>query len=105
MKRFFRLLGLALLLVLMVAIGYVVVTFPPIMAGMAAKTICSCVFVSGRTPQSVRDKELKVFPGLSSASIDVNEQEQSVEAHILWRTSKAIFRNGLGCTLLAERSE
>jgi CubicO group peptidase (beta-lactamase class C family) len=105
MKRFLKFLGLALLLVVLTAIGYVVATFPPIMAGMAAKTMCSCVFVSQRTPQSVRDKELKVFPGLSGSSIDINEQEQWVESHILWKTSKAIFRKGYGCTLLADRSE
>jgi hypothetical protein len=50
------------------ALAYVVTTFPPVMAGMAAKTMCSCVFVTGRDPQSVRDKELKVFPGLSNSS-------------------------------------
>lgn len=105
MKKVFKLLGFALLLIVAIVVGYVAITFPPVMAGMAAKTMCSCVFVSGRSPQSVRDKELQVFPGLAEASIDVNEQDQTVEARILWRTSKAIFRKGLGCTLLAERSE
>lgn len=75
------------------------------MAGMAAKTVCSCVFVSGRTPESVREKELTVFPGLSSARMDVNTKDSTVSASILFTTRKAIFRKGLGCTLLAERSE
>ncbi|HTF21575.1 MAG TPA: serine hydrolase [Chryseolinea sp.] len=105
MKRLFKFAGLALLVIFLIVIGFLAVTFPPIMAGMAAKTMCSCVFVSQRSPQSVRDKELKVFPGLSGASIDVHEQERTVEAHILWKTSKAIYRDGLGCTLLSERSE
>jgi CubicO group peptidase (beta-lactamase class C family) len=105
MKRILKFLGIILLLTVVVALTYVGITFPPIMAGMAAKTMCSCVFVSGRSPQSVRDKELRVFPGLSGASIDVNEEDKTVTAHIMWRSSKAIFRNGLGCTLMAERSE
>ena len=105
MKKIIKYAGLTVLLLLLVAIGYLIATFPPIMAGMAAKTMCSCVFVSQRSPQSVRNKELQVFPGLSSASIDIHEQERTVEAHILWKTSKAIYREGLGCTLLAELSE
>lgn len=105
LRKILKSAGALLLLLLLFAIGYVLITFPPIMAGMAAKTMCSCVFVSQRTQQSVRDKELKVFPGLSDADIDVDEQQQSVEAHVLWKTSKAIYREGLGCTLLAERSE
>jgi CubicO group peptidase (beta-lactamase class C family) len=105
MKRVIKYVGLTVLTLLLAAISYLIITFPPIMAGMAAKTMCSCVFVSDRSPQSVRDKELKVFPGLSGASIDIDEKERTVEAHILWKTSKAIYREGLGCTLLAELTE
>ena len=74
------------------------------MAGMAAKTMCSCVFLTGRDPQSVKDKELQVFPGLSSAAIDVHA-DSTVTATVFWKTSKAIFRKNLGCTLLAEQTE
>jgi len=105
MKRFFKFLAYLLVILVTLAIGYVMITFPPIMAGMAAKTMCSCVFVSNRSEQSVRDKELKVFPGLSEADIQVNSADRTVEAHVLWKSSKAIFRDRLGCTLLAERSE
>ena len=104
MKKIFRIFLLTIAAVIVVALAYVVITFPPVMAGMAAKTICSCVFLTGRDPQSVRDKELQVFPGLSSAPIDVNA-DSTVTATVFWKTSKAIFRKGLGCTLLAEQSE
>jgi CubicO group peptidase (beta-lactamase class C family) len=83
---------------------YVAATFPPIMAGMVAKTMCSCVFVMGRSPDSVNEKELSVFPGLSSARVEFVDSS-SVTAHILWASKKAIYRRGLGCTLLSERSE
>jgi hypothetical protein len=104
MKKFFKIFLLTLAAAIVVAIAYIFITFPPVMAGMAAKTMCSCVFLTGRDPQSVRDKELRVFPGLSSASIDVNA-DSTVTATVFWKTSKAIFRKGLGCTLLADQPE
>ena len=105
MKRFFKILSLSLLGLLLLTLIYVFITFPPVMAGMAAKTMCSCVYVSARTPQSVKEKELRVFPGLSSSTILVNDEDSSVTATVFWKTSKAIFRKGLGCTLLAQQSE
>ncbi len=104
MKRILKWMFFVVVGLILAALAYVVTTFPPVMAGMAAKTMCSCVFVMGRDPQSVRDKELKVFPGLSNSSIDIHE-DSSVTATVLWKSSKAIFRRGLGCTLLADQSE
>jgi CubicO group peptidase (beta-lactamase class C family) len=99
-RYFFYLIGISLA----AAILYLAITFPPIMAGMAAKTMCSCVFVMGRTPESVVQKELSVFPGLSKAGIEFKDSS-AVTARVLWSVSKAIYRKGQGCTLLAERSE
>jgi CubicO group peptidase (beta-lactamase class C family) len=104
MKKIFKIFLLTIAAVIIVVLAYILITFPPVMAGMAAKTMCSCVFLTGRDPQSVRDKELQVFPGLSSASIDVNA-DSTVTATVFWKTSKAIYRKGLGCTLLAEQPE
>lgn len=75
------------------------------MSGMAAKTMCSCVYALGRTPESVVEKELSVFPGLSKATIEFKDDSTSVTAKIWWSESKAIYRKGLGCTLIAEQSE
>jgi CubicO group peptidase (beta-lactamase class C family) len=104
MKRIFWIVTLALLGILISLIAFVMVTFPPIMTGMAAKTVCSCVFVAGRTPESVVEKELQVFPGVSKAWIELTE-DSSVFATLLGTTSQAIYRKGLGCTLLAEAGE
>jgi CubicO group peptidase (beta-lactamase class C family) len=101
MKRIFRILALILLGIVVLSIAFVLVTFPSIMTGMAAKTMCSCVFVAGRTPESVVEKELQVFPGVSKAKIEFTE-DSIVSATLLGTTSTAIFRKGLGCTLLAE---
>src|SRR5688572_18545823 len=104
MKKFFKIILLTFLAAVLGALGYIFITFPPVMAGMAAKTMCSCIFVMGRDQQSVRDKELQVFPALSTAAIEV-AKDSTVVATVFWKTSKAIFRKGLGCTLLAEQSE
>ncbi len=98
-------IGFLISIAIAAALIYMFVTFPPIMAGIAAKTMCSCVFVMNREPQSVKDKELSVFPGLSRAAIEIDQPSQTVSASVLGRKGKAIFRPGLGCTMLAEASE
>lgn len=97
--------GLYLFLALfLVVASYLAIKFPPILAGMASKTMCSCVYVMGRTPESVVEKELSVFPGLDRAEFEFIDSTV-VKATFAWRTRTSIFRKGLGCTLLAERSE
>ena len=105
MKKFLRWLLLGLALMIVVFVIYVLVTFPPIMGGMAAKVMCSCVYVTGRSPESVTKEELQVFPGLDKIALDINNHDSTVIARLLWHRSKAIYRKGLGCTLLSEASE
>src|SRR5687768_7425391 len=102
MKKFAKGLLITLILIIVLFLIYVLVTFPPIMRGMAAKTMCSCVYVTGRSPESVIRKELQVFPGLADIDLEITSRDSTVTATILWKTSKAIYRKGLGCTLLAE---
>ncbi|MDH4089646.1 MAG: beta-lactamase family protein [Cyclobacteriaceae bacterium] len=105
MRKSFKIVALVLLSLAIVFLAFAYVTFPPVMSGMAAKTMCSCVYVTGRTPESVKERELQVFPGLASATFDINDSDSTVTAKIFWKTSKAIFRKGMGCTLLATLSE
>ncbi len=105
MKKFLWIFLFTLLSIIFLVLVYVLFAFPPVMGGMAAKTMCSCVYVTGRTPQSVLQKELQVFPGLADVRMELNDQDSSVTGTVLWKTSKAIFRKGLGCTLLAEADE
>ena len=105
MKKIIKLFFILIASIFLVALIYVAVTFPTVMAGMVSKTVCSCVYVTGRTVDSVREKELQVFPGLSSAGIKLNNNDSTVVAQVLWTKSKSIYRKGLGCTLLSERSE
>lgn len=105
MKRLAKRLLVTLLLLGLLFLLYVLLTFPPIMGGMGAKTLCSCIFVAGRTQESVVKKELQVFPGLDQLTYHVNAGDSTVTAHFFWQSSKAIYRKGLGCTLLSEAPE
>ncbi|MBS1557826.1 MAG: serine hydrolase [Bacteroidetes bacterium] len=77
----------------------------PIMSGYSAKDMCSCVFVAGRDPESVTQNELGNFP-LSLASVQVNRSDSSATSSVFGLARrKAIYRKGLGCTLVVGLSE
>jgi len=79
-----------------------------------AKQFCSGVFVSQRTPESIFNQDiLAEIEGLSSLEqsivksiqVNVDRQQQSVTASIFgWAKHQAIFRDGLGCTLVMATS-
>lgn len=70
----------------------------PIANGFAAKTVCSCKYLSNRSVESVQQNELLKLPYVN---IEVNEKEQFVETNAFgFFKRKAIFREGIGCTLL-----
>ena len=104
MKKRIKIFSLVFLLLLIGLLVYVFIAFLPIMTGMVAKTMCSCVYVLQRDPASVEQKEMAVFPGLSRAEVQFDNVDSSVTASLLGRKSEAVFRKGLGCTLIAERS-
>jgi CubicO group peptidase (beta-lactamase class C family) len=77
----------------------------PIISGYGAKDICSCVFVTGRLPEDVIQNELgSGLLSLGSFEVDVSDSSATGTVFGLAR-QKAIYRKGLGCTLLAEISE
>ncbi|HYJ38997.1 MAG TPA: serine hydrolase, partial [Chitinophagaceae bacterium] len=77
----------------------------PIIAGFGAKNLCSCMFVSGRLESDVKQEELGGFP-FSLGSYEVDMTDSSVTGRV-WGVAKrrAIFRKGLGCTLVNDFSE
>ena len=105
MKKLAKGILITLLFMILLFLIYVLVTFPPIMGGMAAKTLCSCIFVSERSFESVVKKELQVFPGLDKLDFEINRRDSTVTARLFWQQNKAIYRKGLGCTLLSEAPE
>lgn len=95
------------LLVVSIAFIITVAAYIPIMTSYAAKTVCSCIYVTGRTLESIRAEELQVYsflPIVPNQDIKLLP-DSSVTARILWEKNKAIYRKGLGCTLLSEQPE
>jgi len=72
----------------------------PIISGFGAKGLCSCMFVTGRAEADVKNEELGDFP-FTLASYEVNITDSSVTGTV-WGLAKrkAIYRKGLGCTLV-----
>lgn len=80
-----------------------------------AKQFCSGVFVSQRTTESIFNQDvLAEIEGLSSLEqsivksieVKIDKPQQSVTASIFgWAKHQAIFRDGLGCTLVIATSQ
>lgn len=92
------LIALGLLLVGIIIIGGNI--FAPIGTGYSAKIMCSCVFVAGRTQASVEAQDLSAYWYVSN-TVDTETREVSSRLGFWERT--AVFREGLGCTLLSGR--
>jgi CubicO group peptidase (beta-lactamase class C family) len=90
---------LAFIAVTIISVGIYLNTLLPIITGYAAKNLCSDVFVSGREAKDVEAVDLN-FSFIRFTHNDVNFNEKSVTSHFLWGSSKAIYREGFGATLL-----
>ena len=98
----------SILTLLIVAVGYLLyycwVSFP-ILDGYGAKIMCSAVFVAGRDERQVRDQDLSSYM-MKLADFKVNYTDSSVTGSILGLAKrKAIYRRGLGATLVSELEE
>lgn len=68
-----------------------------------AKMVCSCTFLQNRSLENIKAEELYAVP---FSTIEVNKIEQSVSVDIYGiAKTKAIYRKGLGCTLVNEMKE
>ena len=91
---------IGLLVVILILFSVVAYTAFPIVSGYSAKNLCSHVFVSGRDADDVIAKELGNMPlAIGSPSIDLEDQSASATVFGLAK-KKAIYRPGLGCTLI-----
>src|SRR6202035_5140708 len=98
----------SLLILLIAAIGCLIYycwkSFP-ILTAYGSKLMCSAVFVAGRNEQQVRDQDLSAYM-MKLADFKVDYADSSVTGSILGLAKrKAIYRNGLGATLVSELSE
>jgi CubicO group peptidase (beta-lactamase class C family) len=97
-------LFLPIAILLLYGIRYCRATFP-IASGFGAKVLCSAIFVARRKEEDAKAQELSFFP-LNLVSCKVNYQDSSVTCSILGSARrKAIYRKGLGATLLSRRTE
>ncbi len=78
----------------------------PIISGYGAKHVGSCVFVGGRDLQSVIDNEINSISPLKLGTFVVNYEDSSATGSVFGLAKKkVVFREGLGCTLVAEMCE
>ena len=80
---------------------------PGVGAGIAAELGCAGVFVMHRDPQAVERQDLvPTDPLLSRVSLTVDPTQHTVTAKLYGLVSRtALFRPGLGCTLLNDVGE
>jgi len=75
----------------------------PVLSAYSAKILCSCVLVADREEASVWAEELETYASLVSAEVDRGEGLVTARALGLF-PKRALYREGLGCTLLAGMS-
>lgn len=72
----------------------------PVISGYGAKSLCSCVYIQGRPEQEVIAQELGTLLG-KIGSFRVDRSDSSATGKVWFFSSKkAIYRKGLGCTLV-----
>jgi CubicO group peptidase (beta-lactamase class C family) len=72
----------------------------PIATGYGAKIMGSGIFISGRSEQNIKDREMNFTP-LNMATFTINYKDSSVTCSLAGMASqKAIFRKGAGVSLV-----
>ncbi len=106
MKRTVKWLLTALILLAGAGIagaGWYIWRAVPVATGYTAKYVCSAVFVSGRDPREVFDRDVAPVNVLARAiDVAVDRDARTVTARSLGLfRSTAVYREGCGCTLTA----
>jgi hypothetical protein len=106
MRRILAVTGV-LSIVLAVAAVWFLSKAMPIGTGYVAKYLCTSIFLSKRDPQVVFVEDIKpVNPLAKLVTWDIDTVRQSVTATALMVfQSRAIFREGCGCTLVVGTTE
>jgi CubicO group peptidase (beta-lactamase class C family) len=72
----------------------------PVVSGFGAKALCSCAYLQGRSEQDIIQKELGTVLGkIGSFSLGVSDSSATGQV-LFFPKKKAIYRKGLGCTLV-----
>ncbi|OQP66850.1 hypothetical protein A3860_00325 [Niastella vici] len=103
-KKIFRFVSLVLLLLLAYGIWFAWRAFP-IISGFGAKNMASAIYLQHRKPASVLHEELAFFP-VSLGTYTLNTEDSSVTGSVWgFARRKAIYRKGIGCTLVNDLTE
>lgn len=104
-KKVIYRIAFLLLICLLVIVTRYVYRAASVINAYGAKIICSAVYLQHRSIQNVIEEELSAFP-FSLATYTLNEQDSSVTGSVWGLVNrKAIYRNGLGATLVSDSSE
>lgn len=81
-------------------VAYFTFNMFPVISGYGAKTLCTCVFAQGRNEQDVINQELGTMLG-AFGNFTVDRSDSSTTGNVsIFSSKKAIYRKGLGCTLV-----
>ena len=105
MKKYIRPLILVVILTALAWLIHYAWISLPIISGYDAKQMCTCIFVSGRDKKDIDTSDLADFP-FKLANNKVDYEDSSVTGSI-WGMAKkkAVYRKGIGCTLINEITE
>jgi CubicO group peptidase (beta-lactamase class C family) len=103
-KKVILWLWVPLFVLLVLAIDYAWRALP-IISGYGTKNMASAIYLQHRKPADIIKEDLADFP-ISLATYTINEKDSSVTGSV-WGLAKrkAIYRKGLGCTLINDVSE
>ena len=103
-RGWLRIVAAVILLILGIVVWYAWQVFP-IVSGFGAKNMASAVYLQHRDPAGVLKEELAFFP-ITLGTYTVNKSDSSVTGSVWgFATRKAIYRTGLGCTLVNDFTE
>ena len=74
----------------------------PIFTGYAAKDLASWTFLTKRSPDSIQKHDLNFFPVNLSHNVINYNKKQVTGTFLGFAKQVAVYREGLGCTLLAD---
>ena len=100
-------LFLLALLIGFAAIYFYLTLYPmlPIGTGYAAKKMCSCHFIAGRSQESIQKDDLATSP-INLTSTVIDEQAKTVTSTLFGMAAKtAVYRENLGCILLQGKDD
>ncbi|MGI5914056.1 MAG: serine hydrolase domain-containing protein [Bacteroidales bacterium] len=99
-RKFLKIV-LLLLAITIIAGAVYLSTLMPIITGYAAKNLCSGVFVAGREASEIEAIDLSFMP-IKFTKNRVDYENKIVKSRFLWSSSKAVYREGYGVTLVRD---